>query len=138
MIVNKPPMGWNTWNTFMEDIDEERVKASADALAASGLDKAGYNYLVIDDGWSEKRRDSNGRLVPDKKRFPNGMKSLSDYVHSKGLKFGMYSDVGNWTCALYPGSYQFEYIDAQTFAEWGVYFLKYDYGNKPMGTHGKL
>ena len=78
MIVNKPPMGWNTWNTFMEDIDEEKVKASADALAASGLDKAGYNYLVIDDGWSEKRRDSNGRLVPDKKRFPNGMKSLSD------------------------------------------------------------
>ena len=138
MIVNKPPMGWNTWNTFMEDIDEEKVKASADALAASGLDKAGYNYLVIDDGWSEKRRDSNGRLVPDKKRFPNGMKSLSDYVHSKGLKFGMYSDVGNWTCALYPGSYQFEYIDAQTFAEWGVDFLKYDYGNKPMGTHGKL
>ncbi len=138
MILTKPPMGWNTWNSFMEDINEDKVRQCADALVATGLRDAGYTYLVIDDCWSEKRRDENGRLVPDKKRFPNGMKALADYVHSKGLKFGMYSDVGNLTCALYPGSYQFEFIDAATFAEWGVDFLKYDYGNKPMATHGHL
>lgn len=127
MTITKPPMGYNTWNTYGPDINEELIKSLADSLVSTGLRDLGYNYLVIDDCWSEKERDQNGRLVPDKKKFPNGMKAVADYVHSKGLKFGMYSCVGTMTCAGYPGSYKHEYIDAKTFAEWGVDFLKYDY-----------
>lgn len=127
MVVHKPPMGYNTWNYFGEDINEELLYELADALVDSGLRDIGYNYLVIDDCWQERTRDENGRLVPNKERFPNGIKPICDYCHSKGLKFGMYSDLGALTCAGYPGSYGFEYIDAQTFADWGVDFLKYDY-----------
>lgn len=127
MVQLTPPMGWNSWNTFGEDIDEKMIMETADVMAESGLAEAGYNYLVIDDCWSMKERDKNRRLVADLVKFPNGMKAVADYVHSKGLKFGMYSCAGNLTCAGYPGSYEHEFIDAETFAEWGVDFLKYDY-----------
>lgn len=127
MIQNRPPMGWNTWNTFGEKINEKLVRDTADILVSSGLRDAGYEYVVIDDCWSRKVRDEKGRLVPDPEKFPSGMKALADYIHSKGLKFGMYSCCGTLTCAGYPGSYDHEYVDAATFAEWGVDYLKYDF-----------
>lgn len=138
MLKLTPPMGWNSWNTFGEDISESLIKETADALVLKGFLEAGYEYLVIDDCWSEMKRDKNGRLVADKTKFPNGMKAVSDYVHSKGLKFGMYSCAGIRTCAGYPGSYDYEFIDAQTFADWGVDFLKYDFCFKPSQIEGEL
>ena len=133
-----PPMGWNSWNTYGRDINEQIVKGITDAFVKNGLADVGYEYIVIDDCWSLKERDSNGRLVPDPEKFPSGMKALSDYVHSKGLKFGIYSCAGVKTCAGYPGSFEHEFIDAETFAEWGVDFLKYDYCYKPRDMDGKL
>ena len=103
----------------------------ADVMVDQGYLAAGYEYLVIDDCWAEMERDENGRLVPDHVKFPNGMKAVADYVHSKGLKFGMYSCAGVRTCAGYPSSYDHEFIDAKTCAEWGVDFLKYDFCNFP-------
>lgn len=138
MIVRTPPMGWNSWNTFGPNINEELIKTTADAMVKNGLPEAGYNYLVIDDCWAELKRDENHRLVPSKEKFPNGMKAVADYVHSKGLKFGMYSCSGTMTCAGYPSSFQYEFIDAKTFAEWGVDFLKYDYCFKPASVNGDL
>ncbi len=132
MHVNLPPMGWNTWNTFGAHINEQLILESADAMAESGLRDAGYIYLVIDDIWHLKERDENGRMVADPEKFPHGMKYVADYVHGKGLKFGMYSCAGYLTCAGYPASYDYEWIDAQTFAEWGVDFLKYDFCFRPM------
>ena len=127
MVVYKPPMGFNTWNTFGDKINEEMIKEIADALVSTGLKDLGYDYLVIDDCWAKKKRDENGKMVPNPEKFPNGMKAVADYVHSKGLKFGMYSCVGTMTCAGYPGSHNHEYTDAGTFAQWGIDFLKYDY-----------
>ena len=127
MIKLTPPMGWNSWNTFGENINEKMIFETADVMAESGLRDKGYEYLVIDDCWSLRERDENGRLVPDPEKFPHGMKAVADYVHSKGLKFGMYSCAGNMTCAGYPGSYEHEFVDAETFASWDVDFLKYDY-----------
>ena len=124
-----PPMGWNSWNTFGTDINEQLVKDIADAFVDLGLKDAGYEYLVLDDGWMAMERDENYNLVPDPKKFPNGMKAVVDYVHSKGLKFGIYNCAGNKTCAGYPGSRGFEYQDAKLYAEWGVDFLKYDWCN---------
>ncbi|MBR5858941.1 MAG: glycoside hydrolase family 27 protein, partial [Clostridia bacterium] len=138
MIVRTPPMGWNSWNTFGRNIDEKLIMETADAFIENGLLEAGYNYLVIDDCWAEMKRDENNRLVPDKNKFPNGMKYVADYVHSKGLKFGMYSCAGNLTCAGYPSSFEYEFIDAETFASWGVDYLKYDYCFKPMYQPGHL
>ncbi len=138
MVKHTPPMGWNTWNTFGPNIDEGLIMKSADMLVESGLKDAGYEYVVIDDCWSLRERDKNGRLVADPEKFPHGMKYLADYVHSKGLKFGMYSCAGALTCAMYPGSYEHEFIDAKTFAEWGVDFLKYDYCNRSLTTPGDL
>lgn len=132
-----PLWAWNSWNTFAEKIDEKLVREMADVIVEKGLDKFGYNYVVIDDCWAEKTRDSSGRLVPDKNKFPSGMKALADYVHSKGLKFGMYSCAGVLTCGQYPASYDYEFIDAKTFAEWGVDFLKYDFCYKPEFVAGK-
>lgn len=137
MFTTRPPMGWNSWNTFAEKIDEKLVREMADVIVEKGLDKFGYNYVVIDDCWAEKTRDRSGRLVPDKNKFPSGMKALADYVHSKGLKFGMYSCAGVLTCGQYPASYDYEFIDARTFAEWGVDFLKYDFCYKPEFVAGK-
>ena len=127
MLVTKPPMGWNSWNTFGWKVNEQIIMETADAMVATGLKDAGYEYVVIDDEWAERKRDANGRLVPDAEKFPHGMKYLADYVHSLGLKFGIYSCAGIRTCADYPGSFDHEFIDAETFAEWGVDFLKYDY-----------
>lgn len=124
-------MGWNSWNTFGTNISDKLIRETADAMVDGGFLEAGYNYLIIDDCWSEKERDENGRLVPDYKKFPNGMKAVADYVHSKGLKFGMYSCAGVRTCADYPSSFDYEFIDAQTFADWGVDYLKYDFCNFP-------
>lgn len=137
MLSRKPPMGFNTWNTFAENINADLIKETADKMVELGLVDAGYNYLVIDDYWSEKERDpETGKIVPDKNKFPNGMKEVSDYVHSKGLKFGMYSCAGTRTCADYPGSYDHEFLDARTFAEYGCDFLKYDYCYKPHTADG--
>ena len=130
-------MGWNSWNTYGENINEQLIMETADAMVAEGLLEKGYEYLVIDDCWSLKERDENERLVADPVKFPHGMKAVADYVHSKGLKFGMYSCAGNLTCAGYPGSFEHEFIDAETFAEWGVDFLKYDYCYHSPIIHGK-
>ena len=137
MIKNTPPMGWNSWNTFGADINEQLIFDTADKMVETGLLELGYEYLVIDDCWSLRERDENGRLVADPKKFPHGMKAVADYVHSKGLKFGMYSCAGNLTCGGYPGSFEHEFIDAKTFAEWGVDFLEYDYCYHSNIIHGK-
>ena len=132
-----PPMGWNSWNTFTWEINDKLIREAADAMA-SELKDAGYEYIVIDDCWSEKQRDSNGRLVPDHWKFPEGIKPVADYVHSKGLKFGMYSCAGTHTCGGHPGSFEHEFDDAETFAEWGVDYLKYDYCYKPDHIPGEI
>ena len=126
MLGIKPVMGWNTWNTFGEVIDEKIIMESADALVENGYKDAGYEYVIIDDCWSLRER-VDGKLVPNPERFPHGMKYVADYVHSKGLKFGMYSCAGGKTCAGYPSSYGYEFEDAKQFAEWGVDYLKYDF-----------
>ena len=137
MVVNKPPMGWNSWNTYAEKIDEALILESARALKESGLADAGYNYVVIDDCWALHERGKDGKLVPDPEKFPRGMKALADEIHALGLKFGMYSCSGLMTCARYPSSLDREWIDAKTFAEWGVDFLKYDYCYKPLNRRGE-
>ncbi len=137
MLVQRPPMGWNTWNTFGSEINEALIRESADAFIDAGLKDAGYEYVVIDDCWSARDRDPvTHRILPHPERFPNGMKVVADYVHSKGLKFGMYSCDGVRTCADYPGSYDHEFIDAETFAEIGVDYLKYDNCYKPQNAQG--
>jgi len=121
-----PPMGWNTWNTFASDINETKIREIADVMVSNGMKEAGYKYLIIDDCW-QGGRDSLGFIYPDALKFPSGMKALADYIHSKGLKFGIYSDPGNKTCAGYTGSRGHEYQDALTYAKWGVDYLKYDW-----------
>src|SRR5512134_2563609 len=106
-----PPMGWNSWNRFHCEVNEKLVRDAADAMVASGMKDAGYQYVVVDDCW-QRERDEDGRIVPDPERFPSGIKALADYVHSKGLKFGLYSDAGEFTCATRPGSKGHEAIDA--------------------------
>ena len=139
MLVNRPPMGWNTWNTFGPEISDQLIRESADAFIAAGLRDAGYQYVVIDDCWSRKTRDpKTDRLLADPEKFPGGMKAVADYVHEKGLKFGMYSCAGQRTCADYPGSFDHEFLDAETFASWGVDYLKYDFCYKPAGIDGPL
>ncbi|HEY5371265.1 MAG TPA: glycoside hydrolase family 27 protein [Hanamia sp.] len=122
-----PPMGWNSWNTFQTKIDEDLVKQTADAMVSSGMRDAGYQYIVLDDGWMAMERDSAGNLVPDPKKFPHGMKALIDYVHSKGLKFGLYNCAGTKTCAGYPGTRGYEYQDARFYAHLGIDYLKFDW-----------
>ncbi|CAI0416436.1 unnamed protein product [Linum tenue] len=122
-----PPMGWNSWNHFHCDINEKMIKATADGLVSSGLAKLGYVYVNIDDCWAEKTRDCKGNLRPKKSTFPSGIKAVADYVHSKGLKLGIYSDAGYYTCSkTQPGSLGYEEQDAQTFASWDIDYLKYD------------
>lgn len=118
-----PPMGWNSWNYFAEKVDDKVVRAAADMLVASGMRDAGYIYVNIDDTW-EGQRDANGVLHPNAK-FPD-MKALADYLHSKGLKLGIYSSPGPKTCAGYEGSLNHEEQDARMYAEWGIDYLKYD------------
>jgi alpha-galactosidase len=126
MLAQKPPMGWNSWNTFTKNISEKMIMETADAMVETGLRDAGYEYLTIDDCWSEMERDENGMLVADREKFPHGMKYVADYVHSKGLKFGMYACSGAKTCAGYPGSFGYEFKDAEYFAGVGIDLLKYD------------
>jgi alpha-galactosidase len=121
-----PPMGWNSWNRFQCDVSETLIKETADAMVSTGMRDAGYQYLVIDDCW-QISRDASGTIVPDAKRFPSGIKALADYVHSKGLKFGLYSDAGAKTCQGRPGSNGYELEDAKQYAAWGVDYLKYDW-----------
>jgi alpha-galactosidase len=123
-----PPMGWNSWNKFACNVSEKLIQAAADALVASGMKDAGYQYIVIDDCW-QVRRDAAGKIVPDPERFPSGIKALADAIHARGLKFGMYSDAGSMTCGKRPGSKGHESQDAKTYAEWGVDYLKYDWCN---------
>jgi alpha-galactosidase len=125
-LAKTPPMGWNSWNKFACTIDEATVRRVADAMASNGMKDAGYQYVVIDDCW-HGARDENGFITYDAKRFPGGIKALADYVHSKGLKFGIYSDAGRKTCGGRPGSQGHEYQDAKTYAAWGVDYLKYDW-----------
>jgi alpha-galactosidase len=125
-LARTPPMGWNSWNHFACDVSSKLIRETADAIAANGMRDAGYQYVVIDDCW-QVARDRNGRLVADSARFPEGMKALADYVHSKGLKFGLYTDAGRRTCQGRPGTYQHEEMDARTFAEWGVDYVKEDW-----------
>lgn len=128
-LAMTPPMGWNSWNTFATNIDEKLVKETADIMVSSGMAAAGYNYIVLDDGWMTKERDENGDLIPDPVKFPSGMKAIIDYVHSKGLKFGLYNCAGTHTCAGYPGTRGYEYQDARFYAKLGIDFLKYDWCN---------
>ncbi len=137
MLLNTPPMGWNSWNTFGAEISDELIRQTARTMKEKGYLDAGYRYIVIDDCWSLKERDSQGRLVPDPAKFPHGMKALADYVHGLGFRFGMYSCAGVQTCAGYPASFDHEFIDAQTFADWGVDYLKYDFCNFPSSADGK-
>lgn len=125
-LAQTPPMGWNTWNTFRLDINEDLVKESVDIFISKGLKDAGYEYVVIDDGW-QIDRDEEGNILHNTERFPSGIKDLADHIHSKGLKFGIYSDAGYKTCGGFPGSLGYEYQDARTYASWGVDYLKYDW-----------
>lgn len=125
-LAPTPPMGWNSWNHFGCDIDEEIVRETADAMIASGMRDAGYTYVNIDDCWHGDR-DEDGFIRPDPERFPSGMEALADDLHSRGLKLGIYSDAGWTTCGGRPGSRGFEYQDALTYARWGIDYLKYDW-----------
>lgn len=123
VLALTPPMGWNSWNHFGAKVTDADVRAAADAMVASGMRDAGYRYINIDDGW-EGKRDAEGYIHPNRK-FPH-MKALADYIHSKGLKLGIYSSPGPKTCGGYEGSYRHEQQDADTYARWGVDYLKYD------------
>ncbi|GLV43492.1 uncharacterized protein CBL_04034 [Carabus blaptoides fortunei] len=135
-LARTPPMGWLSWERFRcitdcdlypnECINEQLFKDMADVMASEGYLEAGYEYVIIDDCWLTSERDEDGRLQADPERFPNGIKALADYIHSKGLKFGIYEDYGTHTCAGYPGSEGHLKIDADTFAAWGVDYLKLD------------
>lgn len=125
-LAQTPPMGWNSWNTFRLKINEELVRSIADMFVKQGFKDAGYEYIVIDDGW-QIDRDAQGNIVVNQEKFPSGIKALADYIHSKGLKFGIYSDAGYKTCGGFPGSRGYEYQDARQYAAWGVDYLKYDW-----------
>jgi alpha-galactosidase len=127
-LAPTPPMGWNSWNYFSCFINEDKIKRMADAMASNGMREAGYQYIVIDDCWQVKR-DKDGYIIADPVKFPSGIKALADYIHSKGLKFGIYSCAGKLTCQKRPGGAGYEDKDAQRYAEWGVDYLKYDWCN---------
>ena len=127
-----PPMGWNSWNHYGCEIDETLIRRTADALVASSLRDAGYRYVNLDDCWHGERA-ADGTIQPDPRRFPSGMKALGDYLHERGLRFGIYSDAGARTCAGRPGSQGHEFQDAAQYAAWGVDYVKYDWCNTGEG-----
>ena len=129
-LAPTPPMGWMTWNLFQDNINEQLIREIADQMVEGGFRDAGYEYIFIDDCW-QGGRDNRNNIIPDPAKFPSGMKALADYVHSKGLKLGTYSDAAQLTCAGYTASLGFERQDARTFAEWGIDYLKYDYCGAP-------
>jgi len=130
-IAKTPPMGWNSWNCFRANINESKIREMANAMVNSGMKEAGYQYVIIDDGWATKQRDSTGHIIADATKFPHGIKALADYIHSKGLKFGIYSSPGCYTCQKLMGSIGHEQMDANDYASWGVDYLKYDWCNFP-------
>ncbi|WP_423819289.1 alpha-galactosidase [Salinimicrobium sp. TIG7-5_MAKvit] len=130
LLAPTPPMGFMTWNYFGDDIHEQDIKSMADAMVEEGLVELGYEYIFIDDGW-QGGRDKRNNIIPDPKKFPSGIKALADYLHSKGMKLGIYSDAAQLTCAGYTASLGFEEQDAKTFASWDVDYLKYDYCGAP-------
>jgi len=139
-LARTPPMGWNSWNKFAcKGLNEKVVRATADTMAANGMKDAGYQYVILDDCWqspitaTSNGRDAQGNIVPDPERFPSGIKALADYIHSKGLKFGIYTDVGIKTCAGRSGSIGHEYQDARQYVAWGVDYLKEDWCNTLPG-----
>lgn len=121
-----PPMGWNSWNHFHCNVSDSMIRSEADAMVASGMRDAGYRYIVIDDCW-QVSRDAHGMIVADSARFPNGIKALADYIHSRGLEFGIYTDAGTQTCQGRPGTLGHEQQDATTYAAWGVDYVKEDW-----------
>ncbi|QSG04790.1 glycoside hydrolase family 27 protein [Halapricum desulfuricans] len=125
-LAATPPMGWNSWNAFSCDVTEEDIRTAADQLVETGLRDAGYEYLVVDDCWMADELDDEGRLQPHPDDFPGGIESLAEYVHGKGLKFGIYSSAGTRTCQGLPASLGRERLHAKQFADWGVDYLKYD------------
>ncbi len=127
-LARTPPMGWNSWNRFGCNVSDKLIREVADAMSASGMREAGYQYVTIDDCW-QVARTAEGVIVADSARFPAGIKALADYVHGKGLKFGIYTDAGRRTCEGRPGSYGFEALDAKTYAAWGVDYVKVDWCN---------
>ena len=141
-----PPMGWLSWERYRCDIDcttdpdscisEQLYRAQADHLAADGYLAAGYQYVNIDDCWAEKMRDfQTDQLIPDRTRFPSGMRALADYVHDKGLKLGIYGDWGTYTCGGYPGTLGYAEVDAKTFANWTIDSLKLDGCNANLDSY---
>ena len=143
-LVLTPPLGWNSWNVFHENINEKQIQEIADAMVSSGLKDAGYIYLNLDDNWMDTKRDANGDLQNNPKTFPSGMKAIADYVHAKGLKFGLYGDRGKRTCHHYnskwdsqSGSNGHEEQDAKKLAEWGVDYWKYDNCDSDPNTQEK-
>jgi alpha-galactosidase len=133
-LAATPPMGWNNYNHFVDNFTHTTFEQAADAMVSSGLKAAGYEYINIDDSWDQKTRDSNGDLVPDPAKFPDGIKAVADYVHARGLKLGIYADRGVMTCSKYPGSYGHEARDAALFASWGVDYVKVDNCYPNTGT----
>lgn len=129
-LAPTPPMGWMTWNLFQGNISDKLIRETADAMVEEGFADAGYKYIFIDDLW-QGGRDRHNNIIPDPEKFPNGIKAIADYVHSKGLKLGIYSDAAQLTCGGWTASLGFEEQDARTFAEWGIDYLKYDYCNAP-------
>jgi len=127
-LARTPPMGWNSWNKFACNVSEDLIKQAADAMVTSGMKDAGYQYVVIDDCW-QVARDAQSNIIADPQRFPSGIKALADFVHAKGLKFGLYSDAGTGTCQNRPGGRGYEFQDARQYAAWGVDYLKYDWCN---------
>jgi alpha-galactosidase len=127
-LAATPPMGWNSWNKFGCHVDEQLIEQTADAMVSSGMRDAGYRYVIIDDCW-QVYRDTSGTIVADPQLFPHGMKAVADYVHAKGLKFGIYTDAGTATCQGRPGTLNHEAQDARTYASWGVDYVKEDWCN---------
>ena len=127
-LARTPPMGWNSWNKFGCNVSDVLIREVADAMSTNGMREAGYRYVTIDDCW-QVARAANGVIIADSTRFPQGIKALADYVHSKGLGFGIYTDAGRKTCEGRPGSYGFEANDARTYASWGVDYVKIDWCN---------
>mgnify|MGYP003251508029 CR=1 FL=1 len=131
-IGRLPTMGWCSWNLYQQNISETKIKSQADAMVSKGLADKGYEYIIIDDGCLQGGRDASGNLQPQWSKFPNSFKPVGDYIHDLGLKFGMYNAAGTKTCAGLAGSYNHESRDAQTFADWGIDFLKYDFCYNPL------
>jgi alpha-galactosidase len=127
-LAATPPMGWNSWNKFGCNVSDKLIREMADAMVSSGMQASGYQYVNIDDCW-QVSRDAQGTIVADPHRFPSGMKALADYVHSKGLKLGLYTDAGTGTCEKRPGSLNHEVQDAKTYASWGIDYVKIDWCN---------